>query len=509
MKILTLLFLSFASYCQNVIIESTAYNTVPVMTAMPTISGTASIGNTLTAATGTWTNTPTSYTYQWKRNNVNISGATSSTYILLDADVANKISVGVTASNASGAGRTSYSTETLIAFPSTAAVGSLFLDNFNRAAPGSNYTTTATDVTFSQNSTFLRSARATTGGFANYIQLLYPSSTQGFSGEVYTLRVRYRIVTTSVGIAIGWKSLSGNNAVDFTAFMSTGASGYGTFYNNGTEVGSRTATLATANGNQVELQFDRSVNAYTVTVKLMDGSGNVTSSKASTYTFVTAPGGASAPGVSQLALYFVGGTYDLEQLELTCGLSKYASIMFMGNSIMQWYQASAYYNRFATKTMANIPGSPPYLIIAGQGQRTTELLLNESEVLYLRPKYIIMEILSNDIGTGIATATWQANYSSLVEFFILNGIKPVLLYVVARNTFDFRPTTTGSPNKWISDTYGSDNRVRIVDTYTPLKDPAGNGINAAYSADGAHPNDLGEFLLTMAIRNTIQNVLGI
>ncbi|HEX8052125.1 MAG TPA: hypothetical protein VF517_03970, partial [Thermoleophilaceae bacterium] len=84
----------------------------PANTALPTISGTPQHGQTLTASTGTWTGTPTiSYVYQWRRCDSSgatcsdISGATSSTYVVQQADVttpASTIRVRVTASNAGG-----------------------------------------------------------------------------------------------------------------------------------------------------------------------------------------------------------------------------------------------------------------------------------------------------------------------------------------------------------------------------------------------------------------------
>jgi hypothetical protein len=57
----------------------------------PTISGTPQVADTLTVSTGTWSNDPTSYTYQWDRclngTCTAIGGATGSTYTPVQADI--------------------------------------------------------------------------------------------------------------------------------------------------------------------------------------------------------------------------------------------------------------------------------------------------------------------------------------------------------------------------------------------------------------------------------------
>ena len=77
--------------------------TVPVNTVAPVVSGTATTRQTLSSTTGTWTGTATiSFAYQWRRAGSNISGATSSTYTLVDADVGSAISCVVTGTNSQG-----------------------------------------------------------------------------------------------------------------------------------------------------------------------------------------------------------------------------------------------------------------------------------------------------------------------------------------------------------------------------------------------------------------------
>lgn len=81
-----------------------SYGNKPVNTVAPVVSGTATVGQTLSTTNGTWTAAPaiTSFTYQWQRNSVNISGATSSTYVLVAADIGTQVRCVVTAINPVG-----------------------------------------------------------------------------------------------------------------------------------------------------------------------------------------------------------------------------------------------------------------------------------------------------------------------------------------------------------------------------------------------------------------------
>jgi hypothetical protein len=105
-----------------------ASQAAPVNSATPTISGTPQENATLTAANGTWSNSPTSFTYAWSRCNQNgdtcsaITAATSQTYVLVTADVGSTIRVAVTATNADGSAQ---STSAPTAVVSSAAAPSV------------------------------------------------------------------------------------------------------------------------------------------------------------------------------------------------------------------------------------------------------------------------------------------------------------------------------------------------------------------------------------------------
>ena len=94
----------------------------PAESTLPTITGTAQEGQTLTEHHGTWTNYPaTSYAYQWEDCDDSgcspIPGATNSTYIVQPSDVGESIAVQETATNLGGASQPATSTQTSVALP--------------------------------------------------------------------------------------------------------------------------------------------------------------------------------------------------------------------------------------------------------------------------------------------------------------------------------------------------------------------------------------------------------
>ena len=112
-----------ASAATAIVAAKTAPPTPPTNVTVPSVSGTAQVGQTLTTSNGTWNgSTPMSFGYQWQDCDSageacsNVAGATSASYMLAAGDVGHTVRVIVTASNANGS--------TPASSPATAAVGS-------------------------------------------------------------------------------------------------------------------------------------------------------------------------------------------------------------------------------------------------------------------------------------------------------------------------------------------------------------------------------------------------
>jgi len=145
------------------------FTTVPT----PTVSGSPSVGNTLTANAGTWSPTPSSLTYQWTSNGVAISGATHQTYVVTAPDVGTTIAVTVTGS------KSGYATVSATSAAVTASASCGFADvpSTNQYAgyvcwmKGTGVTTGTTPTTFSP------AANVTRGQMAAFMYRLAGSPT--------------------------------------------------------------------------------------------------------------------------------------------------------------------------------------------------------------------------------------------------------------------------------------------------------------------------------------------
>lgn len=80
--------------------------TVPPRSRLaPRITGSPKAGRVLACSSGTWTASPTGYTYQWSRAGTPIQGATAATHKVQALDEGSFLSCAVTASNQAGPGR--------------------------------------------------------------------------------------------------------------------------------------------------------------------------------------------------------------------------------------------------------------------------------------------------------------------------------------------------------------------------------------------------------------------
>ncbi len=111
-------------------LDAFATTASPADTTVPSISGTAEVGQTLTVTHGTWSNEPSSYGERWLlcnsagANCSAISGATSSTYTLTSTSVGSTVRVQEIASNSSGKGAPAFSTQTAAVISNAPAITS-------------------------------------------------------------------------------------------------------------------------------------------------------------------------------------------------------------------------------------------------------------------------------------------------------------------------------------------------------------------------------------------------
>lgn len=89
----------------------------PILVSAPQITGVNEVGEVLTCSDGVWNgSSPIGYSFQWRRNGANISGATNNTYTVVEADSETNITCFVVATNNIGTNDQISNTVTILLY---------------------------------------------------------------------------------------------------------------------------------------------------------------------------------------------------------------------------------------------------------------------------------------------------------------------------------------------------------------------------------------------------------
>lgn len=197
------------------------YPEFPSSSANPSItvsSGTnGRIGCTYSTTVGSWNAddayAPTSYTYQWTRSGVDISGATASTYTTTASDADKIIGVKVKATNQRGETTTSATTGiTMLPF-----VSSLSATNTTQPVSAPTVTFNVSNLTYSGSWTAVSNAttyETTYGGTAGAPSVNIAARTFSGSGTAGSASFSVRAVNTNRIVSLSWTAAVGAVSYD-------------------------------------------------------------------------------------------------------------------------------------------------------------------------------------------------------------------------------------------------------------------------------------------------------
>ena len=208
------------------------YPEYPLNTTAPTVSGSATQGQTLSCTTGTWNANDAyigTYTYQWTRAGSNISGATSSTYSTVVADVGNAIACRVTSTNQRGTTTVTSSNSINVVAATPGPPSNLVLSNGTAipGRPGSATTTytggTTATFTFTAGSGAITKYSVLTSDSRDVISPAFPTSpttvtiTKGQNTGLRTLYVAVGAMYSVTTLSMSWTA--GSNATSYDIYV--------------------------------------------------------------------------------------------------------------------------------------------------------------------------------------------------------------------------------------------------------------------------------------------------
>jgi len=195
--------------------------------------------------------------------------------------------------------------------------------------------------------------------------------------------------------------------------------------------------------------------------------------------------------------------YKNQNQELLAMADSGKRIVLMGDSITQgWSEANGNPAFFDGK---------PYINRGIGGQTTPQMLLRfRQDVIDLKPKIVVILAGTNDIAENTGPVTLKMimdNIVSMAEIAQANNIKVMLCSVLPAYDYPWKhgmePAGKIVALNSMIKAYADNHKIRYVDYFTAMKDER-NGLKAAYSEDGVHPNKTGYQTMGPIMEKTIQ-----
>ncbi|RTY81770.1 acylhydrolase [Flavobacterium sp. LS1P28] len=179
-------------------------------------------------------------------------------------------------------------------------------------------------------------------------------------------------------------------------------------------------------------------------------------------------------------------------------------IVFMGDSITEFWSA----------TNSEYFSGKPYINRGISGQTTPQMLIRfRADVIALQPAAVLILAGINDIAGNTGPTTLdriENNIISMVELAQANQIKVILCSVLPAFDFPWKPNQNPAVKvmelNQLLKKYADANGIIYLDYFSAMVDES-NGLKAAYSGDGVHPNKLGYQVMAPLAEKAIAQVL--
>lgn len=230
--------------------------------------------------------------------------------------------------------------------------------------------------------------------------------------------------------------------------------------------------LAFVQGDSIEMEVSQSGLTATFTCRnLTTPAGDLTVTWTNTNALVY-PGtaGTQLLNIEQIALWNYKGDYTVTDLKYISTEHQNVTGCLVGDSKSEGYYVDTLTNRISN--ILEVDTGTYFQVSAGSGNVTQDVLNAINEIILINPIKLILCIGRNDIANSVLTATWQANYASIVSQLQAAGIDVYHQLPLPETSLNQSALTN-----WINATYPAGKIISV---------PSGWNTGTDLVADGIH-----------------------